>query len=121
MNAEGFKTRNTKSLPDGTGATTSGPKLFTTASVRGILHNPFYMGKVRHRNECLPGAHEALVSEDVFQGVQAAMRRNSGRSKTLSPRPEREYLLKGLIKCSLRDVAVGSDPGFGLQALPGAT
>ena len=29
-----------------------------------------------------------------------AMRRNSGRSDTLQPRPEREYLLKGLIKCA---------------------
>ena len=28
------------------------------------------------------------------------MRRNSGRSRTLHPRPEREYLLKGLIHCA---------------------
>ena len=48
----------------------------------------------------LPGAHEALVSQDVFQTVQEAMRRNSGRSRTLHPRPEREYLLKGLIHCA---------------------
>ena len=27
------------------------------------------------------------------------MKRNSGRSRTLSPQPEREYLLKGLIRC----------------------
>ena len=100
MNSQGFRTRNTKSLANGSGTASSGPKLFTTASVRGILHNPFFMGQVRHRKELLPGPHEGLVSEDVFQAVQAAMKRNSGRSETLHPRPEREYLLKGLIKCA---------------------
>ena len=100
MNSQGFRTRNTKSLANGSGTASSGPKLFTTASVRGILHNPFFMGQVRHRKELLPGPHEGLVSEDVFQAVQAAMKRKSGRSETLHPRPEREYLLKGLIKCA---------------------
>ena len=40
------------------------------------------------------------MSQDVFDAVQAALRRNSGRSETLHPRPEREYLLKGLIRCA---------------------
>ena len=44
-------------------------RLFTTASVRGILHNPFYAGKIKHKDQLLPGTHEALVSEDVFQSV----------------------------------------------------
>ena len=99
MNSQGFNTRNTKSLPNGSGTASAGPRLFTTASVRGILHNPFYTGKVRHRDELLPGTHEALVSDDVFQQVQLNLRRNSGRSETLSTQPEREYQLKGLIKC----------------------
>ncbi len=32
--------------------------------------------------------------------VQATMKKNSGRSETLHTRPEREYLLKGIIKCA---------------------
>ncbi len=28
------------------------------------------------------------------------MKKNSGRSETLHPRPEREYLLKGIIRCA---------------------
>ena len=100
LNDRGFRTRNTKKLPDGNGGHVTGPRLFTNASVRNILHNPFYKGKVRHKNEVLPGAHGALVSDDVFQTVQDAMRRNSGRSRTLHPHPEREYLLKGLIHCA---------------------
>ena len=100
LNDEGFRTRNTKKLPDGNGGLASGPRLFTNASVRNILHNPFYTGQVRHRDQLLPGIHEGLVSEEVFQTVQDAMKRNSGRSRTLHTRPEREYLLKGLIYCA---------------------
>ena len=100
LNFQGFRTRNTKKLPDGNGDTSPGPRLFTVASVRGILHNPVYTGRVRHRDQFLPGAHESLVSHEVFDAVQTAMKRNSGRSRTLNPRPEREYLLKGLIRCA---------------------
>ncbi len=75
------------------------PRLFTVASVRVILHNPFYMGKVKHHDQLLQGVHEPPISEGLFQSVQAALKRNSGRSRTLDPHPEREYLLKGLIRC----------------------
>ena len=85
LNSQGFRTRNTKRLQDGSGSENAGPRLFTTASVRNILHNPFYTGRVRHRDQLLPGAHEALVSQDVFDAVQVALRRNSGRSETLPP------------------------------------
>ena len=99
LNREGFRTRNTKRLPGPDGELVSGPRLFTTASVRGILHNPFYVGLVRHRNEVKPGAHEPLVSKEVFEHVQAMMKRRSGRSRTYTPHPERHYLLKGLVRC----------------------
>ncbi len=76
------------------------PRLFTTAPIRGILHNPLYTGRVRHKDQLLPGVHEALVSTSIFDAVQTTMKKNSGRSETLHPRPEREYLLKGLIRCA---------------------
>ena len=41
-----------------------------------------------------------LISEELFPQVQIALTRNSGRSRTLDPRPEREYFLKGLIRCA---------------------
>ena len=100
LNVEGFRTRNMHKLPDANGDMVAEPRLFTVASVRGIFHNPFYMGKVRHKDQLLPGAHDALVSEELFHMVQVATKRNSGRSSTLNPRPEREYLLKGLIRCA---------------------
>lgn len=99
MNAQGFRTRNTKALPDAAGNRVAGPQLFTTASVRGILHNAFYAGMVRHRERLAPGIHAALITRETFDLVQDALRRNSGRSMTLTTHPQRHYLLKGLVRC----------------------
>jgi len=98
LNNEGFRTRNMRRLEDVDGNLSKGPRLFTTASVRGILHNPFYMGKVQYKGKLYPGTHVSIISESVFDLVQDTMKRNSGRSETLHPRPEREYLLKGIIR-----------------------
>ncbi len=100
LNNRGFRTHNTKRLPGPDGQLNGGPKLFTGPSVRGILHNPFYAGYVTYKARLMPGAHEPLVSRETFDLVQAAMRKNSGRSETLAARPEREYLLKGLVRCA---------------------
>ncbi len=100
LNGEGFLTRNTKNLPDGQGSLSTGPRLFTLSSVRGILHNPLYTGQVKHKGEMLPGVHEPLVTTSLFDTVQACMAKNSGRSRTLDPSPANEYLLMGLIRCA---------------------
>lgn len=100
MNVQGFRTRNKHRPAHGNGNAIAEPRLFTNASVRVILHNVFYAGIVRHRDQALPGCHNPLVTEDLYQAVQTALKRNSGRSETLHPGPEREYLLKGLIRCA---------------------
>jgi len=100
LNGQGWRTRNTKKLPDQYGHLVGGPRLFTTASVRGILHNPFYTGQVSYKGRLLAGAHQPLVTQELFDTVQAALKKNSGRSETLQPRPEREYLLKGIVRCA---------------------
>ncbi|KTB48855.1 Resolvase, N terminal domain/Recombinase zinc beta ribbon domain/Recombinase [Dehalogenimonas alkenigignens] len=100
LNAEGFRTRNTKASPDAIGNLVAGPRLFTTASIRGILHNPFFTGQVVYQGKALPGAHQPLISKEVFIAVQDLLKKNSGRSETLSSHPEREYLLKGLVRCA---------------------
>ncbi len=100
LNSSGFRTRNMHNLPDAEGSLTAGPRLFTIASVRGILHNPFYTGMVKHREKLIKGLHEPLVEQEMFDLVQTTLKRNSGRSETLHPRPERQYLLKGIIRCA---------------------
>ena len=100
LNDQGFRTRNTRKLVGPDGEVTQGPRLFTHASVRGILHNAFYAGLVKHRVRLYPGLQEALVGREMFDVVQDKLRANSGRSQTLNPRPERQYLLKGIIRCA---------------------
>jgi len=99
-NEQGFRTRKMRRLPDANGDLAIDPRLFTTASVRGILHNPFYAGMVSYKGKLMLGAHQALVRRELFDVGQETLRRNSGRSETLAPRPERQYLLKGIIRCS---------------------
>jgi len=91
MNRNGYRTRNRHG--DG------GARMFVAASVRGIMHNPFFAENVRHQGQVREGSHEGVVAEELFEAVQAVESRNSGRSETLQTRPEREYLLKGLIRC----------------------
>jgi site-specific DNA recombinase len=100
LNNNGFRTRDTHKLTDAHGNLVAGPKLFTTASVRGILHNPFYTGKVSYKGQWSSGAHEPLVSEEIFNLVHSTLKKNSGRSETMLTRPQREYLLKGIIRCA---------------------
>jgi len=100
LNEQGFRTRNMHILPDANGKLSAGPRLFTIASVRGILHNPFYTGKVSYHGKLLPGLHEPLIGQDIFETVQTTMKKNSGRSETLQFRPGRQYLLKGIIRCA---------------------
>jgi site-specific DNA recombinase len=100
LNDSGFRTRNMHRLTDAAGNLTTGLKLFTTASIRGILHNAFYTGQIIHRGKFLPGLHEPLISKDIFETVQTTLKRNSGRSETLQDKPERLYLLKGVVRCA---------------------
>jgi len=100
LNEQGFRTRNIHRLPDANGILSAGPRLFTTASVRGILHNPFYTGKISYHGKLHPGKHDVLVGQDIFETVQITLKKNSGRSETLQARPERQYLLKGIVRCA---------------------
>lgn len=100
LNEQGLRTRNNHLLPNADGGLTAGPRLFTIASVKGILHNSFYTGKVSCRGQLMPGLHQYLVEQDLFEMVQTVMRKNSGRSETLKQKPEKEYLLKGIIRCA---------------------
>ena len=55
---------------------------------------------MQYKGKLMPGAHESLISQEVFDLVQDTLKKNSGRSETLHPMPEREYLLKGIIRCA---------------------
>jgi len=98
LNEQGFRTRNRRPLDNGRGGLTAGPRPFTLYSVGGILHNPFYTGRVKHRDQVYGGAHEAIIDVGLFELVQKRLKGAKSRSSTFSPR-FRMYLLKGIARC----------------------
>ena len=98
LNEKKFRTRNIRGIKDGSGNTITGPRPFTSFSVRWILHNPFFTGKVNYRGQLHPGIHEAIIDEALFNKVQAGLKRAKGQSRSISSN-FRIYLLKGLIRC----------------------
>ncbi len=77
-----------------------GGRRFTHWSVRDILKNPFYVGKVRHKDELFVGRHHGIVSQDLFDEVQERMKKNRSRKSVSSSRKSRNpHLLTGLLRC----------------------
>jgi site-specific DNA recombinase len=75
---------------------------WSQSRVGQTLRNPLYVGKVRHRADLFDGAHEPIVSAELWRAVEAmrmdAVRRpNRGGGR----RPKGPHLLTGgLLRCS---------------------
>lgn len=98
LNEQGYRTK-------------SHGRAFTKDTVREMLRNPIYVGKVRYQQtdynpdgtrsfrnpvHVNDGQHEAIISEDLFDRVQARMEERKHRRGRASSRP---YLLRGLLYC----------------------
>lgn len=64
--------------------------------VTSILKNPLYAGKVTHSGKVYDGAHEAIVSEDLYETVQIFREKRRVRTPRII---DSDYVLRGLIKC----------------------
>jgi len=68
----------------------------TDGAVSHLLHDPYYLGFVRYKGQLYPGRHEPLISQELFDQVQAihATRGVTGQRYRLY-----DHLLKGLLWC----------------------
>jgi DNA invertase Pin-like site-specific DNA recombinase len=98
LNEQGFRTRNKRELLEPDGNSVNGPRPFTLYSVRWLLHNPFFVGKVKYHDQLFNGKHEAIVDERVFNLVQEKLKDAKNRTRSVSP-SYRLYLLKGIARC----------------------
>ncbi|MBL1216597.1 MAG: recombinase family protein [Planctomycetes bacterium] len=75
-----------------------GGRDFNKCSLRNLLTNVVYLGKVRHKANVYEGEHEGIVVESVWKRVQQILARN-GRTGGASVRNKYGALLKGLLLC----------------------
>jgi site-specific DNA recombinase len=64
-----------------------------------LLTNVLYIGKIRHHKEVYQGEHAAITDADLFEKVQAMLRRNHGQGGS-QERNRYGALLKGLLRCT---------------------
>jgi site-specific DNA recombinase len=73
-----------------------GGKPFTKTTLRRLLSNCTYRGRVRYRNETHAGEHAALVDAELWQEVQKLLQRPRQAQR---PRQSQGALLQGLLRC----------------------
>jgi site-specific DNA recombinase len=61
-----------------------------------LLHNPYYVGKIRWRGVEYQGSHPPLVSEELFNKVQDML---AGRAQSSERSYRTTHYLKGSLKC----------------------
>lgn len=79
--------------------TERGGRIFTKTSLRQLLINVTYTGKVRHKTEVFEGEHAAIIDDDLFDRVQRALHDNASTCR-VSPADATVPLLRGLLRCA---------------------
>ena len=62
-----------------------------------ILADQFYLGKFRLKGELHDGAHEPIISRDLFDRVQIILTR---RSRKVAPRDPNDFAFLGMVHCA---------------------
>ena len=75
---------------------TYGGAIFGCGALYHLLQNRLYVGEIRHKDERYEGEHEAIVTLDLFEAVQAKLQEQQRRSGA-SPAAQRRHPLAGLI------------------------
>ena len=86
--------------------TARGGRPYDKCSLRQLITNVVYLGKVRYKHEIHPGEHAAIVDAEVWQRAQQMLTAN-GRSGGMHVRNKYGALLKGLLHCKPCGMAMG--------------
>ncbi|WP_338406629.1 recombinase family protein [Wolbachia endosymbiont (group A) of Longitarsus flavicornis] len=81
LNSQGYRTKGKSDI-------------FKKATVRRIITNPIYMGKIRHYEKEYEGKHDAIIEEEKWQKAQELIKNQPYRKAKYE-----EALLRGIIKC----------------------
>ena len=78
---------------------------FQKSSLRRLLTNPIYIGKVLLKGELYEGEHERIVDPKIWERVQRILKRN-GSNGGRGVRNRHGALLKGILRCAPCDAAM---------------
>lgn len=76
------------------------PRPFTKATMRALLANPVYIGRIRLGDETHAGAHAAIVDVATFEAAQELLSRRDAQAAPKAA-PEHSVLLRGLVECAV--------------------
>lgn len=75
------------------------PKTIRPISKTGIentLKNPFYIGKLKHKDSVIDGIHQPLISIELFNKVQEVLK---SRNRTIRYMDKEFFTYRGLVLC----------------------
>lgn len=81
------------------GMTSKTGKPFAKTALYKILHNRVYLGEIKHKGEHFAGAHEALISQELWDQAHALMARDM-RNRVrpdFNDSVKSQYLLRGML------------------------
>jgi len=96
LNAQGYRMKqwiNKAGLEKGGGR-------YNKSNLAQVLRNPFYIGKLRHKDNLFPGEHKAIVDETLFKRVQKLLTQNNGTHHSAN-QDKHDFLLRGLVHCKV--------------------
>ena len=101
LNTEGLRTRVREyRCRDGTVRQVGGRR-FRSDTLRSLIRNSIYLGKVRFHGREYPGLHPALVTEETWEKANAVVAKaQRGSPWRLRPADKHFHLLKGLVFCA---------------------
>ncbi|HLD49760.1 MAG TPA: recombinase family protein, partial [bacterium] len=73
---------------------------YNKSNLAQVLRNPFYIGKLRHKDKLFPGEHKAIVDEVLFNRVQKLLTQNNGTHHSAN-QDKHDFLLRGLVHCKV--------------------
>lgn len=101
---------------------------FENRTVKYILQNPVYIGKIRwtptgkanHRKQnddtlIIDGTHEPIISMDVWNQVQAKLEASPKTKYMRQSDPKEPFMLQGLVRCSACGATLCRAVGTSLQ------
>ena len=94
----GWKTKRRVTRGGRSAGKAAGGVPFDKCNLYGLLTNPLYAGRIRHKGELFNGEHEAIVDPGVFEKVQPTLRGN-GRTGGSQARNRHGALLRRLLHC----------------------